>query len=572
MNLKIGKANFEVDRIIYISPNGSDDNDGLSKNTPLLTIKYAKDKLIDLGGGAICFMEGTHNFTNSNQLTYWNNNDNSSIITDSKDNYASTNAPIIFYSENIKNTKILLDSNNIYRTHRIEFINLFNKDSKIINCNIICTSSNAPRDLFNGLLTGTDKNIPLLIDGCIFDISIDNLSYIPLAAHSAENAVFNNCVFITHGKPLVAGKSSYNSSNAILNNCIYENADSTITPNNCFKDDKVGLYSIDTLLKFKDNNLNKVGISNSDYILSEAKKILLQKILSSDLNNINLDEETFNLLFTDNNELYINNNSNELVKIIHSPHSNIDILNKLSIDDSKNLLYNNKKVQYKDILTIEDIMNIKYEVIGVNPYKIICELANIDYSSYNSINEIISIKENREKIINSEKAIEYLFNSNDKYFVDSFISNSDMFYLIANNETSMTLLCNSEIARNSIYDNYLITENIIANSNIAMSTMMNSSRFEKVSHSMTTEFSNLYDNKAFVFGISQEWHNGATRVTNTHGHYINVEGNTISEISSRWVDQGIDGLKYRVNKFADYVCQKNSYGNGSICHATIFKI
>lgn len=366
MNLKIGKKEFAVDRIIYVSPNGSDDNDGLSKNTPLLTIKYAKDKLIDLGGGAICFMEGIHNFTNSNQLTYWNNNYNSSIITDGKDNYASTNAPIIFYSENIKNTKILLDSNNIYCTHRIEFIYLFNKNSKIINCNIICTSSNDPRELFNGLFGGTNKNIPLLIDGCIFDISIDNLSYIPFAAHSAENVVFNNCVFITHGKPLVAGKSSYNSSNAILNNCIYENADSTITPNNCFKDDKVGSYSIDTLLKFKDNNLNKVGISNSDYSTwneSDVSKILIQKTLISNIKNINLNNKNFNLIFTDNNNLYITDSENNLIKIIHN-HDNINVLNKLSVDNNKNLLYNNKKVPFKDILTTEDIKNINANIFG----------------------------------------------------------------------------------------------------------------------------------------------------------------------------------------------------------------
>ena len=89
---------------------------------------------------------------------------------------------------------------------------------------------------------------------------------------------------------------------------------------------------------------------------------------------------------------------------------------------------------------------------------------------------------------------------------------------------------------------------------------------------MTKEFSNLYNKKAFVFGISQEWHNGAVHVINTHGHYLSIDGNYISETSNNYTDQGSDGLKYRVNKFADYVCQKNSYGNGSICHATIFKI
>ena len=563
MDLKIGKKIFEVDRIIYISPNGSDNNNGLSKNTPLLTLKYAIDYIVNLGGGAICFMEGIHDFTD--QCVYQGNYSNNYFIRDFINE--SNPVPIIFYSNNPSNTEIHLIKTYIKGFNRTQFIGFANKNSKLINLNIFFKCDVAKYDEYDGIFTSGATGV--LITNCIFNIDVKNWSSVPMYVSSHGGTCnFDNCVFNT-GETIKKLSSS-----CTYNNCVFQTNNVDGAKNNCLIESNLNNLTLQEIVDLKDNNENPIGIANSDYSMwcKQIQKILLQKILSSNLNNINLDKETFNLLFTDNNELYINNNSNELVKIIHSPHSNIDILNKLSIDDSKNLLYNNKKVQYKDILTIEDIMNIKYEVIGANPYKTICELANIDYSSYNSINEIMSIKENREKIINSEKAIEYLFNSNDKYFVDSFISNSDMFYLIANNETSMTLLCNSEIARNSIYDNYLITENIIANSNIAMSTMMNSSRFEKVSHSMTTEFSNLYDNKAFVFGISQEWHNGSTRVINTHGHYLSVDGNYISEQSSSYSDRGSDGLKYRVNKFADYVCQKNSYGNGSICHATIFKI
>ena len=428
----------------------------------------------------------------------------------------------------------------------------------------------AKYEAYSALFTVGPSNV--LITNCIFNIDIKNWSNIPVYVEShGGTCKFDNCVFDTGNiaKHLAGSYCTYN-------NCVFQinPINSNVTTNNCYINSNINDMSIDELLNLNDDNGNKVGISNSDYSTwneSDISNILIQKTLISNIKNINLNNKNFNLIFTDNNNLYITDSENNLIKIIHN-HDNINVLNKLSVDNNKNLLYDNKKLPFKDILTTEDIMNIKYKTFDVYPYIDICKLANIDYSSYTSINEVISIKENREKIINSKKAIEYLFNSNDKYFVDSFISNSDMFYLIANNETSMTLLCNSEIARNSIYDNYLITENIIANSNIAMSTMMNSSRFEKVSHSMTTEFSNLYDNKAFVFGISQEWHNGSTRVINTHGHYLSVDGNYISEISSSYTDQGSDGLKYRVNKFADYVCQKNSYGNSSICYAAIFKI
>lgn len=355
MNLKIGKAIFKVDRIIYVSPNGSDNNNGLSKNTPLLTLKYAIDYIVNLGGGAICFMEGIHDFTD--QCVYQDDDSNNYFIRDFINE--ANSVPIIFYSSNPSNTEIHLIKTYIKGFNRTQFISFVNKNSKLINLNIFFKCDVAEYTKYDGIFTSGATGV--LITNCIFNIDVKNWNSVPIypPIHGGT-CNFDNCVFNT-------GETIKNlSSSCTYNNCVFQTNNVDGAKNNCLIESNLNNSTLQEIVALKDSNWNPIGVANSDYSMwrKQIQKILLQKILSSHLNNINLDEETLNLLFTDNNELYINNNSNKLVKIIHS-HSNIDILNKLSIDDSKNLLYNNKKVQYKDILTIEDIMNIKYEVFKI---------------------------------------------------------------------------------------------------------------------------------------------------------------------------------------------------------------
>lgn len=358
MDLKIGKKEFTVDRIIYVSPNGNDDNNnGLSKSAPLLTLKYAIEHIINLDGGAICFMRGVHDFTD--QCFYQSDNSNNYFIKDF-DNTKSV--PIIFYSESPKYTEIHLIKTYLIGYNRTQFISLANSNSKLINLNIFLKCGVAEYEAYSALFTGGPSNV--LITNCIFNIDIKNWSNIPVYVEShGGTCKFDNCVFNTGDitKYLTGSYCTYN-------NCVFQTnpINGNGTTNNCYINSNINDMSINELLNLKDDNGNKVGISNSDYSTwneSDVSKILIQKTLISNVKNINLNNKIFNLIFTDNNNLYITDSENNLIKIIHN-HDNINVLNKLSVDNNKNLLYNNKKVPFKDILTTEDIKNINTNIFG----------------------------------------------------------------------------------------------------------------------------------------------------------------------------------------------------------------
>lgn len=355
MNLKIGKKEFTVDRIIYVSPNGNDNNNGLSKSAPLLTLKYAIEYIISLGGGAICFMRGVHDFTD--QCFYQSDDSNNYFIKDF-DNTKSV--PIIFYSESPKYTEIHLIKTYLIGYNRTQFISLNNSNSKLINLNIFFKCDVAEYETYSALFTGEPSNV--LITNCIFNIDIKNWSNIPVYVEShGGTCKFDNCVFNTGNivKHLTGNYCTYN-------NCVFQTnpINGNGTTNNCYINSNINDMSINELLNLKDDNGNKVGVSNSDYSMwneFDDNNILIQKTLISNVKNINLNNKIFNLIFTDNNNLYITDSENNLIKIIHN-HDNISILNKLSVDNNKNLLYNNKKVPFKDILTTEDIKNINANI------------------------------------------------------------------------------------------------------------------------------------------------------------------------------------------------------------------
>lgn len=158
-----------------------------------------------------------------------------------------------------------------------------------------------------------------------------------------------------------------------------------------------------------------------------------------------------------------------------------------------------------------------------------------------------------------ERQIDEIVNS--KETMDMICSNSDLFAVCINSKAIMSAMCESSVARNSMYDNAQTTEVLIAKSGKAIEIMMESSKYEVVKANMTTSFNTLYNGKAFVFGTSQEWHNGSIAVTMTHGNYI--IGNQTYTYSGGGEGFGTTGLGIRINKFASTVQQKNSYGNTS---------
>lgn len=91
-------------------------------------------------------------------------------------------------------------------------------------------------------------------------------------------------------------------------------------------------------------------------------------------------------------------------------------------------------------------------------------------------------------------------------------------------------MCENENARLAMYNNYTITEDILANSSKAIEIMKNSSRYQVVNNSIDDRrnFSTLYAGKAFVFSISQSCSSktmsaGKDTTFNCyhHGEYLN---------------------------------------------------
>lgn len=89
--------------------------------------------------------------------------------------------------------------------------------------------------------------------------------------------------------------------------------------------------------------------------IPEFKEIQINKVIKENINTLSPTSDKFNIYISNNNELYITDNDNSIIKIIHS-HMNNNVLDKFSTDNDGNLLYNNKLVKYS--LTEEDKTNI----------------------------------------------------------------------------------------------------------------------------------------------------------------------------------------------------------------------
>lgn len=169
-----------------------------------------------------------------------------------------------------------------------------------------------------------------------------------------------------------------------------------------------------------------------------------------------------------------------------------------------------------------------------------------------------------------DNLVDNLVNSKEK--MNEICSSKNIFTICVNSKKILKKMYESRIAREAMYDNAEITEQILANSNMALEMMKESEQYEVVSTVLRREFDTLYDGKAFVLGVSQMWHNGIVDVTMTYGKFI--VGDSIYTYSAGSGNQTNTGLAIRVNKFASCVQQKNSYGDNDdkLSFSAIFKI
>ena len=144
----------------------------------------------------------------------------------------------------------------------------------------------------------------------------------------------------------------------------------------------------------------------------------------------------------------------------------------------------------------------------------------------------------------------------------------------------MSKFCENEIARKLMFENAEITENILKDSKVAINAMKESSRTEIVYVKTTLPVNsnstlNLYNEKAFVFSISQNLNNSGPKTT-IHGNYI-IGNKLMTTLTSE--TYGTDAKKYIVNKFVSSVQQQACYYSGDpkiyssyYSYAYIFKI
>lgn len=139
--------------------------------------------------------------------------------------------------------------------------------------------------------------------------------------------------------------------------------------------------------------------------------------------------------------------------------------------------------------------------------------------------------------------------------------------LSIDDEDLMAKLLELQSFRNAIYDNYQLTESIIANSPTILNAMKNSTRYQVISR--TGQNKNFYSGKAFVLGFSC--------AGGSSGNYR--AGKFLSSGEFQWSPASYyssNGLAYKVNKFASNVYVNGVWGVSinwdNAMYSAIFKI
>lgn len=206
---------------------------------------------------------------------------------------------------------------------------------------------------------------------------------------------------------------------------------------------------------------------------------------------------------TSNFVIYIDNKK---VDVFPNKESGYNLL-KVEADNGTNISFNEESWSFtvSDFTDINTVFTFYFE----NTVKKLLSLAKLDENKYNTLDDVLKDNDAINKILNIKESKEYLLvnNGNNKMFEkfsSEVCSNLEKFKLIVNTSAFSDML-EIQKFRNDMYDNYLITENILAQSQNAIKTMIESNNF-KVSSTSSYDV-NIYDGKAFLIGISQTGEN-----------------------------------------------------------------
>lgn len=265
--------------------------------------------------------------------------------------------------------------------------------------------------------------------------------------------------------------------------------------------------------------------NDMEYVLLESKKTAsLDKIIVSDGKSIYTKLKEYPYEFEINRSLQLASiNGVKVTKkegtsnfVIYIDNKKVDVfpnkesgynLVKVEADNGTNISFNEESWSFT-VSNFTDI-NTVFTFYFENTVKKLLSLAKLDENKYNTLDDVLKDNDAINKILSIKESKEYLLvnNGNNKMFEkfsSEVCSNSEKFKLIVNTSAFSDML-EIQKFRNDMYDNYLITENILAQSQNAIKTMIESSNF-KVSSTSSYDV-NIYDGKAFLIGISQTGEN-----------------------------------------------------------------
>lgn len=261
--------------------------------------------------------------------------------------------------------------------------------------------------------------------------------------------------------------------------------------------------------------------NDMEYVLLESKKTAsLDKIIVSEGKSIYTKLKEYPYEFEINSSLQLASiNGVKVTKkegtsnfVIYIDNKKVDVfpnkesgytLLKVEADNGTNISFNEESWSFT-VSNFTDI-NTVFTFYFENTVKKLLSLAKLDENKYNTLDDVLKDNDAINKILSIKESKEYLLvnNGNNKMFEkfsSEVCSNSEKFKLIVNTSAFSDML-EIQKFRNDMYDNYLITENILAQSQNAIKTMIESSNF-KVSSTSAYDV-NIYDGKAFLIGISQ---------------------------------------------------------------------
>lgn len=287
MNIKIGGTKFEINKQIYISPNGDDANDGLSESTPILTIARAEE--ISEDNDAIFFMEGDHVFNNT--LTY---TDNVSINVAVLRNSEGKN--IIFYSNPLTTSLTFNITSTPSRFGRVQLIGIIGAgDLRLVNLNInfnVSQNSCIHADGYNALFLRTDEQVgKMYVDNCLFklDIPANLMSFSHGIVKDDRSIVQITNSNIINNNEFIKWSKGYNFYISVKNSLLSNSTDcinfikSDDNGNNQIIGTDVYGYSYNEIMALNQNVLkNKMGLFNGLSTMWIKDKYLLKDKLTSE--------------------------------------------------------------------------------------------------------------------------------------------------------------------------------------------------------------------------------------------------------------------------------------------------